>query len=134
MPLLSLRQLSMPHVRTKDRVPLYSADNELQDWITLQRVERLESLGIIRVVRHRKGHVNRCVMHRRASDPRPTSPWAYLSRGYSYLEKLDSGRRVWALRKLREGEGVPVALLQLIATSPAAVEKRAQLAHVGSEA
>ena len=124
----------MAHFRPKDRIPLYSADNELQDWITPQRAARLETLGIVRVVRHKKGHVNRCVTHRRAGDPRPTSPWAYLSRSYSYLERLDSGRRVWALRKLRDGEGVPVALLQFIVTSPAAAQKRAHLADVGAGA
>jgi hypothetical protein len=104
----------MPHVKPKDRIPLYSADNELQDWITPQRVARLEALGIVCVVRHKKGHVNRCIMHRRPSDPTPTPVSAYLSRPYSYLEHLDSGRVVWALRKLREGEGIPTALLQLI--------------------
>lgn len=101
----------MAHFKPKDKIPLYSADNELQDWMTLQRVTRLESLGIVRVVRHKKGHVNRCIMHRRPSDPRPTSLAVYLGTRYSYLERLDSGRLVWALRKLREGAGVPTALL-----------------------
>jgi hypothetical protein len=109
----------MPHVKPKDRIPLYSADNELQDWITPQRVARLEALGIVRVVRHKKGHVNRCIMQWRASDPRPTQISVYLGKPYSFLEHLDSGRVVWALRKLREGEGVPTALLQLMREAPA---------------
>ena len=52
----------MPHVKPKEKIPLYSADNELQDWITPQRATRLEALGIVRVVRHKKEHVNRCIM------------------------------------------------------------------------
>src|SRR3990170_3452526 len=97
-----------------DLVPLYSADGELQDWISEQRMSRLDSLGLIRIVKHKKGRVSRCILHRRAGDPLPTPLSVYLGTRYSYLERLDSGRLVWALRKLREGEGVPVAFLQLI--------------------
>ena len=98
----------------QDLIPLYSADGELQDWISEQRMNRLDRLGLIRIVKHKKGRVSRCIMHRRPSDPRPTPLSVYLGTRYSYLERLDSGRLVWALRKLREGEGVPTALLQLI--------------------
>lgn len=107
----------MPHARPKDKIPFYSADNELRDWITPKRAERLEAAGIARVVRHKKGYANRCILHRRPGDPRPISLSIYFGTRYSYLERLDSGRLVWALRKLREGEGVPVALLQLITES-----------------
>lgn len=109
---------NMAHVKPKDKIPLYSADNELQDWFTPQRAARLEALGIVRVVRHKKGHVNRCIMHRRPSDPRPTPLSVYLGTRYSYLQRLDSGRLVWALRKLREGQGVPAAFLELITECP----------------
>ena len=104
----------MAHLRRKDQIPLYSADNDLRELISPQRAARLEALGIVRVVRHKRGHVNRCIMQRRPSDPSPTKLSAYLGTRYSYLERLDSGRLVWALRKLREGEGLPTALLQLI--------------------
>ena len=109
----------MAHLRPKDKIPLYSADNELQDWITPQRVARLEALAIVRVIRHKKGHVNRCIMRWRPGDPRPTTLSAYLGTRYSYLERLDSGRLVWALRNLREGEGVPTVLLELITEAAA---------------
>ena len=98
----------------QDLIPLYSADGELQEWISSQRMARLEKLGLIRIVKHKKGHVSRCILHRRPGDPLPTKLSAYLGTRYSYLERLDSGRLVWALRKLREGEGVPAAFLQLI--------------------
>lgn len=97
-----------------DLIPLYSADGELQEWISSQRMTRLEKLGLIRIVKHKKGRVSRCLLQRRPGDPLPTKLSAYLGTRYSYLERLDSGRLVWALRKLREGEGVPAAFLQLI--------------------
>ena len=97
-----------------DLVPLYSADGELQEWISAQRMARLDRVGLIRIVKHKKGRVSRCILHRRPGDPLPTKLSAYLGTRYSYLERLDSGRLVWALRKLREGEGVPSAFLQLI--------------------
>jgi hypothetical protein len=87
-----------------DLIPLYTADGELHDWISAQRMARLEKLGMIRIVRHKKGRVSRCILQRRASDPSPTEVSVYLGRRYSYLEQLDSGRRVWTLRKLRSGE------------------------------
>ena len=98
----------------QDLIPLYSADGELQDWISEQRMARLDRLGLIRIVKHKKGRVSRCIRHRRPGDPLPTKLSVYLGTRYSYLERLDSGRLVWALRKLREGEGVPAAFLQLI--------------------
>jgi hypothetical protein len=103
----------------RDLVPLYSSDGELQDWISAQRMARLDRLGLIRIVRHKKGRVSRCILHRRPSDPRPTPLSAYLGKPYSYLEHLDSGRQVWTLRKLREGEGLPTAVLQSITESSA---------------
>ena len=97
-----------------DLIPLYSADGELQEWISSQRMTRLEKLALIRIVKHKKGRVSRCILHRCPGDPSPTKLSAYLGTRYSYLQRLDSGRLVWALRKLREGEGVPAAFLQLI--------------------
>ncbi|MBI1955904.1 MAG: hypothetical protein HYS38_05875 [Acidobacteria bacterium] len=103
----------------QDLIPLYSADGELEDWISEQRMARLDRLGLIRIVKHKKGPVSRCILHRRPGDPLPTKLSVYLGTRYSYLERLDSGRLVWALRKLREGEGVPTALLELIRESVA---------------
>ena len=97
-----------------DLIPLYSADGELQDWISSQRMARLEKLGLSRIVKHKKGRVSRCILQRRPGDPSPTKLSAYLGTRYSYLERLDSGRLVWALRKLREGDGIPAAFMQLI--------------------
>ena len=43
-------------------IALYNADGELIDRISERRLERLQALGrIARVVRHRKGHINRAI-------------------------------------------------------------------------
>ena len=129
----------MAQLRLKDQIPLYSADGELRDWISPQRVARLESAGLVRVVRHKRGHVNRCIMQWRPGDPRPTTLSVYLGRPYSFLEPLESGRRVWTLRELRKGEGAPTAVLESITGSNTNRERasvsfrqieRAQLAQV----
>ena len=83
-------------------IPLYNADGELQCWLSQQRMARLDGLGLIRIVRHKKGRVSRCIMHRRPGDPLPVKLSVYLGTRYSYLERLDSGRLVWTLRKLRQ--------------------------------
>src|SRR3990172_968531 len=97
-----------------DLIPLYSADGELHDWISEQRMARLEKLGMIRIVKHKKGRVSRCILHRRPGDPQPTKLSVYLGTRYSYLERLDSGRSVWALRKLRSGEEQPHLVLEVV--------------------
>ena len=97
-----------------DLVPLYSADGELQDWISAQRMARLERLGLIRIVKHKKGRISRCILLRRPGDPQPIKLSAYLGTRYSYLERLDSGRKVWALRKLGEDATPPAIFLQIV--------------------
>ena len=104
----------MAHLRRKDQIPLYSADNDLREWISPQRAARLEALGIVRVVRHKRGNVNRCIMQRHPSDPSPTKLSAYLGTRYSYLERLESGRSVWALRKLQGHEERPHLVLEVV--------------------
>jgi hypothetical protein len=46
-------------------IPLYSSDGELRDWITQGQAARLDRLGLIHVIRHRKGRISRCVFLRR---------------------------------------------------------------------
>ena len=83
-------------------IPLYTAEGELQDWISEQRIARLDGVGLIRIVKHKKGRVGRCILLPRPSDPRLIRLLAYLGTRYSYLERLDCGRVVWTLRKLRQ--------------------------------
>lgn len=72
-------------------VPLYSSEGALIARITQQRVNRLGGLGLARVVRHKKGTINRVVMHRCLGDPRPTKLTDYLGTRYDFREHLDDG-------------------------------------------
>ena len=97
-------------------IPLYSAQGELIEKITEQRLARLEELGqIARVVRHRKGHVNRAIRTRLACEGRGTELRDYLGTRYSFREHLDSGHVAWSMRKLGDGDELRPVFMQVIA-------------------
>jgi hypothetical protein len=95
-------------------IPLYSSDGELRDWITDERLKRLERLQMIRVVRHKKGHVARCILRARPGDPQPMTPGDYLGTRYSFREHLDNGRMAWSLKKLGHGDELRPIFLQVV--------------------
>lgn len=82
-------------------IPLYTADGELCNWITEPHMLRLEQLGLITVVRHKKGRVARCTFRRRPGDPLPVPLAGYLGTRYSFREHLLDGHYVWAHKRLR---------------------------------
>ena len=88
----------------QNEIPLYSPNGELIDWIGRKRVERLLAAELVVAVRSRKGDIRRLVLRRTADDPSPTSIADYLGTRYSFRERLDSGRLVWALRRLGQGD------------------------------
>jgi hypothetical protein len=45
-------------------IPFYSYDGSYLDHITIKRAERLEQTGRVKVVRHKKGAVNRAILLR----------------------------------------------------------------------
>ncbi|MBI3695417.1 MAG: hypothetical protein HY238_11350 [Acidobacteria bacterium] len=96
-------------------IPLYAADGELCDWISEQRMARLDRLGLIRVVRHKKGHVARCILHRRPGDPKLVRLADYLGTRYSFREHLDNGRLCWRLRRLGRGDELRPVFLRVVA-------------------
>jgi hypothetical protein len=87
-------------VSARTEIPLYSYDGALIAWITQQRMNRLETMGLASVVRHKKGTINRVVMHHRPGDPRPTVLRDYLGTRYSFREHLEDGHVCWRLRAL----------------------------------
>ena len=92
------------------RIPLYTAEGELADWISEQRLARLEAAGLIaRVVRHPKGHINRAILFRRPGEGAAVELRQYMGTRYSFREHLDNGRLCWKLRRLdlRDEDGVP---------------------------
>jgi hypothetical protein len=85
------------------RIPLYTADGVLSDWISERRLARLEAAGLIaRVVRH-KGHINRAILFRRPGEGAAVELRQYMGTRYSFRERLDNGRLCWRLRRLGRG-------------------------------
>ena len=95
--------------------PLYTSDGELCDWISEQRMTRLDRLGLIRIVRHKKGHVARCIFHRRPGEPKPMKPADYLGTRYSYREHLEGGHIAWSLKRLGHGDELRPVFLKVVA-------------------
>ena len=107
----------------RTEIPLYSYDGALIAWITEQRMNRLERMGLARVVRHKKGTINRVVMHYRPGDPKPTELTDYLGTRYSFREHLDDGHVCWNLRRLGKGAELRPIFLRVVldCLAPAAV-------------
>ncbi len=84
-------------------IPFYSYDGSYIDHITIRRAERLEEMGRAKVVRHRKGHVNRAVLLRANDEPHATHPRDYVGQAYSFEQPLPDGHRAWKLRPLQGG-------------------------------
>lgn len=82
-------------------IALYNADGELIDRISEHRLQRLQNLGrIARVVRHRKGHINRAVQFPMPGEGRPVRVADYLGTRYSTKQRLGQGHSCWRLRAL----------------------------------
>jgi hypothetical protein len=82
------------------QIPLYRYDGALIDWISTKRAERLSDFGRATLVRHKKGTINRVVLHRMPGEPAPTSITDYMGKPYSYRQHLDGGHRCWRLKSL----------------------------------
>ncbi len=85
-------------------IPCYCYDGRYLDHITVKRAERLEQSGRLRVVRHRKGHINRAILLRGKNEPKAATLRDYRGRAYSYEQALGDGHRPWKLRPLQGGD------------------------------
>ncbi|MBZ5627109.1 MAG: hypothetical protein LAQ69_51810 [Acidobacteriia bacterium] len=92
-------------------IPLYAADLRLCGWISEQRAIRLERLGLAKVVRHPKGHIARCLYHRRPGEP----IIRLRGKAYSHRERLADGNITWTLRRLGKGDELRPLFLQVVA-------------------
>ena len=81
-------------------VPLYSYEHEFQGHIPERYALKLEREGIAKLVRHKKGSINRAVLYRRPGDPKPTTLRDHMGKAYSWEQPLDDGHQPWALRPL----------------------------------
>ncbi len=84
-------------------IPLYRYDGAYLDHVTIRRAERLEALGRVRVVRHRKGHVNRAILFRQPDEPEAATLRDYQGQAYSFEQPLEDGHSAWKLRPLQGG-------------------------------
>lgn len=84
-------------------IPLYRYDNALVDYITEKRAKRLDEMGRAKIVRHRKGAINRVILLRGMDDPHATAIRDYRGQAYSFEQPLDDGHHCWKLRPLQGG-------------------------------
>lgn len=85
-------------------IPFYSYDGSYLDHISPKRAQRLEDLGRAKVVRHKKGHVNRVILLRGKGDAHVTALRDYQGQAYSFEQPLTDGHRPWRLRPLQGGD------------------------------
>jgi hypothetical protein len=84
-------------------IPVYQADGSLYASVSEQRLARLQSAGLVsRVVRHRKGHINRAILFLRPGEPKPMSVSSVMGTRYSIKELLEHGP-AWDLKRLGGG-------------------------------
>ena len=81
-------------------IPVYQADGSLYACVSEQRLARLQSAGLVaRVVRHRKGHINRAILFTRTGEPKAMSASSVRGTRYSFKELLEHGQ-TWGLKHL----------------------------------
>ena len=84
-------------------IPVYHADGSLYAWASERRFARLQSAGLVaRVVRHRKGLINRAILFIRPGEPKPLLASSVIGTRYSFKESLGHGQ-AWELKHLGGG-------------------------------
>ena len=80
-------------------IPVYRADRSLYGHVSEERLARLQSAGLVaRVVRHRKGYINRVILLGQPGEPNPVPTGAYLGTRYVLKQQLDSGSQCWRFK------------------------------------
>jgi hypothetical protein len=81
-------------------IPVYHVDGSLYGWVSEQGLAKLQSAGLVaRVVRHRKGQINRAILFLRPGEPKPMSASCVVGTRYSFREDLGHGP-AWELKHL----------------------------------
>ena len=81
-------------------IPVYHADGRLYAWASELRFARLQSAGLVaRVVRQRKGRINRAILFIRPGEPKPMPASSLMGTTYSFKESLEHGP-AWELKHL----------------------------------
>jgi hypothetical protein len=75
-------------------IPVYHADGSLFAWASEQRFARLQSAGMVaRVVRRRKGLIDRAILFLRPGEPKPLSASSLMGTRYSFKGENGPGKR-----------------------------------------
>ena len=70
-------------------IPVYHADGSLFAWASEQRFARLQSAGMVaRVVRRRKGLIDRAILFLRPGEPKPLSASSLMGTRYSFKGRV----------------------------------------------
>lgn len=81
-------------------IPVYHADGGLYTHVDEQRLERLQSVGLVnRVVRNRKREIMRAILFIRPGEAKPKSASSMAGTRYSHKERLQHGP-AWDLKRL----------------------------------
>ena len=81
-------------------VPLYAYDLSFLGLAPERWILKLETDGLAKVVRHKKGRISRAVMHKHAGQPAEPTMRDYMGKAYSFHQDLDDGHRPWAMKPL----------------------------------
>ena len=101
-------------------IPLYSADGRCVGWRSLEAAHKMIAAGFWKPSYGRKGHL-KAVWLGRDDGSTPVETNSRAGTRYSFVQKLDSGRRCWKLRRLdgSDDHGAPVntrgVFLQVVA-------------------
>ena len=101
-------------------IPLYSADGRCVGWRTLKAAQQMVTAGFWKPSYGRKGHL-KAVWLGQEDGSTPVETNARSGTRYSFLQKLDSGKRCWKLRPIADqdddGTKVPTrgVFLQVVA-------------------
>ncbi|MCX6621794.1 MAG: hypothetical protein NTY38_12110 [Acidobacteria bacterium] len=100
LPQLSVLLHVCPQLMTAALIPVYHADGSLYTWASEERLARLQSAGLVaRVVRQRKGRINRAILFMRPGELKPLSRSSLMGTKYAFKELLEHGW-VWQLKHL----------------------------------
>jgi hypothetical protein len=81
-------------------IPVYHAGGSLYAHVNEQRLERLQSVGLVaRLVRSRKGQIKRAILFIRPGESKPLAVSSVMGTRYSVKESLEHGR-AWDLKHL----------------------------------
>ena len=94
--------------RTTDQIPIYAPDGTPRGYRCCNAAQRLLQAGFVTAVYGRKGHL-KAIFMRQEDGSNPVQTDVQPGTRHSYRQHLESGHRVWALKRLRRANGEKMA-------------------------